>query len=327
MNKDNHDFEGFEIDEVPVRKPRGSGNRIVLYVVIAIAAVALGVGAWMAYDAASHNSELEELQAKLEQQQLDMEQMQLEQDYEDLNREFAQFENSRQLIQDDSVKRVLAEKYEAARLQVEQLQNELNSEKRKSSAEIAKLKSEIETLRALLRHYVEEIDRLNKENEALRSENQEIKSQNERLNSQVAETSRRNEVLSERMTLAEKLNVTGISLTPLNKRGKNEKNVTKAKQLMVTFTIPQNNSTPVGEKTIYMRIISPSGQLLEGGGSFSFEGGTVPCTAKRTIEYAGEEIGGVTIYWDVNTALTPGDYTVELFADNFRLVRRSFTLN
>ena len=303
MNKDNHDFEGFEIDEVPVRKPRGSGNRIVLYVVIAIAAVALGVGAWMAYDAASHNSELEELQAKLEQQQLDMEQMQLEQDYEDLNREFAQFENSRQLIQDDSVKRVLAEKYEAARLQVEQLQNELNSEKRKSSAEIAKLKSEIETLRALLRHYVEEIDRLNKENEALRSENQEIKSQNERLNSQVAETSRRNEVLSERMTLAEPT------------------------QHMVSFTIPQNNSTPVGEKTIYMRIISPSGQLLEGGGSFSFEGGTVPCTAKRTIEYAGEEIGGVTIYWDVNTALTPGDYTVELFADNFRLVRRSFTLN
>lgn len=327
MNKDNHDFEGFEIDEVPVRKPRGSGNRIVLYVVIAIAAVALGVGAWMAYDAASHNSELEELQAKFEQQQLDMEQMQLEQDYEDLNREFAQFENSRQLIQDDSVKRALAEKYEAARLQVEQLQNELKSEKRKSSAEIAKLKSEIETLRALLRHYVEEIDRLNKENEALRSENQEIKSQNERLNSQVAETSRRNEVLSERMTLAEKLNVTGLSLTPLNKKGKKEKKVAKATQLMVSFTIPQNNSTPVGEKTIYMRIISPSGQLLEGGGSFSFEGGSVPCTAKRTIEYAGEEIGGVTIYWDVNTALTPGDYTVELFADNFRLVRRSFTLN
>ena len=295
MNKDNHDFEGFEIDEVPVRKPRGSGNRIVLYVVIAIAAVALGVGAWMAYDAASHNSELEELQAKLEQQQLDMEQMQLEQDYEDLNREFAQFENSRQLIQDDSVKRALAEKYEAARLQVEQLQNELKSEKRKSSAEIAKLKSEIETLRALLRHYVEEIDRLNKENEALRSENQEIKSQNERLNSQVAETSRRNEVLSERMTLAEKLNVTGLSLTPLNKKGKKEKKVAKATQLMVSFTIPQNNSTPVGEKTIYMRIISPSGQLLEGGGSFRFEGGTVPCTAKRTIEYAGEEIGGVTI--------------------------------
>ncbi|MDE6452971.1 MAG: hypothetical protein K2L27_02070 [Muribaculaceae bacterium] len=327
MNEINHDNDGFEIDEVRVRRPRDKKNNAVLIAVIALAVIALGVGGWMVYDATSRNSALEEAQAMIEQQQLDMEQMRLEQDYDDLNREFAQFESSRQLIQDDSVKRELAEKYETARLQVEQLQNELKSERRKSSAEIAKLRSEIETLRALLRHYVEEIDRLNKENAALRSENEEMRSQNQRLNSQVAETSRRNEELSERMTLAEKLNVTGLSLTPLNKKGKREKKVAKAVQLMASFTIPQNNSTPVGEKTIYMRIISPTGQLLGSGGSFAFEGASVPCTAKRTIEYAGEEIGGVTIYWDVDTALAPGEYTVELFADNYRLVRRSFTLN
>jgi seryl-tRNA synthetase len=182
-------------------------------------------------------------------------------------------------------------------------------------------------LRALLRHYVEEIDRLNKENEALRTENTEIKSENQKLNSQVAETSRRNEVLSERMTLAEKLNVTGVRLTALNKKGKTEKKIEKAVQLMVTFTIPQNNSTPVGEKTIYMRLISPSGQLLGSGGSFKFEGGSVACSAKKVVEYAGEEIGGINIYWDVNTALTSGDYTVELFADNYRLASKTFNMN
>ncbi len=326
INKNFSDNDGFEIDEVEVRKPRSKSNKIVMIAIIVVAVLALAAGGWMIYSAMSQSKERDELRALVEQQQLDMEQMQLEQDFENLDREFAQFENSRQFIQDDSVKRALAEKYEAARLQVEQLQNELKSERRKSSAEIAKLRSEIDTLRGLLRHYVEEIDRLNKENQALRSENEEIKSQNQRLNTQVAETSRRNEVLSERMTLAEKLNVTGLSLTALNKKGRAEKKVAKATQLKVTFTIPQNNSTPVGEKTIYVRIISPSGQLLEGGGNFSFEGGSVPCSAKRTIEYAGEEIGGVTIYWDVNTALTPGDYTVELFADNYRLVRRTFTL-
>ncbi|MDE6197133.1 MAG: hypothetical protein K2F91_04610, partial [Muribaculaceae bacterium] len=162
--------------------------------------------------------------------------------------------------------------------------------------------------------------------EALRSENREIKEQNNRLSSQVTETTRRNEALSERMTLAEKLNVTGLSLTPLNKKGKKEKKVTKAVQLMATFTIPQNNSTPVGEKTIYMRIISPSGQLLGQGATFPFEGGNVEYTSKKTVEYAGEEIGGVTIYYDVNTPLIAGDYTVELFADNFRLISRSFNL-
>ncbi len=102
--------------------------------------------------------------------------------------------------------------------------------------------------------------------------------------------------------------------------------MTKAKQLMVKFTIPQNNSTPVGEKTIYMRLVSPEGQLLGGGGSFPFEGKSVPCTARKNIEYSGDEITGITIYWDVNTALTPGEYTVELFTDGYRLTSRRFTL-
>ena len=288
-----------------------------IIIAIAVAAALLAGGSSRAADAA---------RAEIELMQLDMAQRELEREYQDLNDEFAQFENSRQYIKDDSLKRELSDKYEAARIQVEKLQQELKSQKRKSAAEISKLRNEIDTLRALLRHYVEEIDRLNKENEALRSENREIKERNQQLSSRVNETARQNEVLTERMTLAEKLNVTGLALQALNKKGKNEKKVTKATQLRITFTIPQNNSTPVGEKTIYARIISPSGQLLGGGGSFDFEGGSVPCSAKKTIEYEGEEIAGVTIFWDVNTPLIAGDYTVELFADNFRLVSRSFNL-
>lgn len=300
-----------------------SKRKPVLTIVIAAAAVVIIGAAALVYH--FYNNMVEK-QNEIEQIQLDYEQQQLAADAEELDREFATFESSRQFVMGDSVKRQLVEKYENARLQVEALQNELKNQKNKSAAEIAKLRSEIDTLRKLLRHYVEEINRLNKENEALRTENAEIKEQNTKLNNRVAETSRQNEQLSKRMTLAEKLNVTGLTLTPLNKKGKKEKKVQKAVQLMATFTIPQNNSTPVGEKTIYMRIVSPSGQLLGNAGTFAFEGGQVECSAKKVIEYAGEEIGGVTIYWDVNTALTPGDYTVELFADNYRLVSRSFNL-
>ncbi len=304
--------------------PKG-GSRRNLFIILGTVLAAVVVGA-LVFTTVRATRQAEAARAELEQQQLDMAQADLEREYKDLNDEFAQFENSRKYITDDSVKRELNDKYEAARIQVEKLQQELNNQKHKSAAEIAKLRSEIDTLRALLRHYVEEIDRLNKENQELRSENQQVKDENRRLSNQVTETTRRNEALSERMTLAEKLNVTGLNLTALNKKGKREKKVTKAVQLMATFTIPQNNSTPVGEKTIYMRIISPSGQLLGPGGTFPFEGGNVEYTSRKIIEYAGEEIGGVTIYWDVNTPLIAGDYTVELFADNFRLVSRQFNL-
>lgn len=307
------------------RQPRA--NRTLLAIIAALLVAVIGAGAWFAISMAAKDKAIEAERAAREQAELDKEQALMNADFDELNREFAALENQRVTIMDDSLKRELTEKYEAAKLKVEKLQQELKNQKNKSAAEIAKLKDEISTLRALLKHYVEEINRLNQENEALRNENTEIKQQNQRLSHQVSETSRQNEQLSQRMTLAEKLNVTGLSLTALNKKGKTEKKVQKAAQLMVTFTIPQNNSTPAGEKTIFLRLVSPSGQLLGGGGSFPFEGASVPCSARKTIEYAGEEIAGIRIYWDVTTALTPGEYTVELFADNYRLASRRFQLN
>lgn len=318
----------------PTQAPQGqpapapsAQNRVMLYIIIGLAAALLGLGVWFIVASTSQKKALDEAVALKEQAELDMAQKELQKDYDDLNSQFAVFENSRQNIVDDSVKTALMQKYETARLQIEKLQTELKNNKSKSAKEIRKLKDEINSLRALLRHYVEEINRLNKENEALRTENAEVKSRNQELNTRLDETSRRNEQLSERMTLAEKLNVTGVNLTALNRKGKVEKKVVKAAQLKVTFTIPQNNSTPVGEKTIWLRIVSPSGQVLGNGGSFKFEGSSVVATARKVVEYAGEEIGGVTIYWDVDTALSPGTYTVELFTDNYRLARRTFELN
>ena len=270
----------------------------------------------------SMSKKIEQAEIANEQLHLTHEQLQLSNEYQALNTEFAQYENQSQLLANDS----LVSKYAAAKSKVEKLLQELNSEKQKSAQRIKQLQDEIGTLKNILRHYVAQIDSLGKENASLRTENEQIKQRNQQLTTRVANETKRVEALSERMVLAEKLNVTGLSLNALKKNGKNEKNVTKAKQLVVTFTIPQNNSTPVGEKVIYLRITNPEGTLLGDAGQFSFEGGSVACTARKTIEYAGEEIPGIRIYWDVNTTLTPGEYTVELFADNYRLASRRFTL-
>ena len=157
----------------------------------------------------------------------------------------------------------------------------------------------------------------------LKAENKEIKERNQQLRSTVNEYTQKNEVLSERMQLAEKLNLTGLTFTPLNKRGKTEKRIGRAKQLLVSFTIPQNNSTPVGEKTFYVRIVSPEGNVLGNGATFAFENGNVAYTAKKTIEYDQQETQ-LSIYYNVNTALSKGNYTVEVFVDDYRLVSRTF---
>ena len=264
-----------------------------------------------------------EYQAQIEQLQLQNEQLQLKGEYEQLNTDFQNMESQTQFIRNDSI----LQKYNEAKDKVEKLLAELRSQKISSQKRIKELQDEVATLKGIMRHYVAIIDSLGKENAGLKAENLEIRTKNQQLSSQVSEQTRKNEKLTERMVLAEKLNVTGLQLTALKKNGKVEKNVTKAKQLMVTFTIPQNNSTPVGEKTLFVRITSPEGTLLGGHGSFSFEGGNLPYTERKTIESDGQEVAGITLYWNVNTALTPGQYNVEVFADNYRLISRSFTLN
>lgn len=298
-------------------------SRKTALIIAVVIALAVGASLFFAIKSSRTASEAERREQQL---LIEMAQSDLKRDYDELNDEFHAFENQRQYVVNDSVRRELNDKYEAARLQIERLQQQLADTQSRSAAEIQQLRNEIATLRNLLRHYVEEIDRLNRENIALRQENTDMRRENEQLNARVNETERRNEQLSERMTLAERLNVTGVTLTALNRKGRTENKVSKAKQLLVSFTIPQNNSTPVGEKTIYLRLTSPSGQLLGNGGTFDFEGGAVPCTARKTIEYTGEEIRDLKIYYDVDTPLIAGDYTVELFADNFRLTSQNFTL-
>lgn len=302
------------------RKPQQGFTRGVNLYILIVAAVAIVAAVVIFLVMHSKSSRLD---AQLEQVELEKEQLALANEYQQLNNEFAQYENQTILLANDSI----VEKYAAAKAKVEKLLQELNQEKTKNRARIAQLEGEIKTLKAILKTYVERIDELSKENENLRNENTRVKNRNRELSQNLSNAQRSNEELSERMTLAEKLNVTGVTLSSLKSNGKREKNITKAKQLMVTFTIPQNNSTPVGEKAIYLRIINPEGDLLRGNGlTFTFEGQSLDCSAMKTIEYAGEEIGGITMYWDVNTTLNPGEYTVELFADNFRLASRKFTM-
>lgn len=264
------------------------------------------------------SSELDDAMLANEQLQLTNEQLQLTNEFQSLNKSFMQYENQQM---SDSI----AEKYAQAKSKVEKLLQELNNEKVKSAKRIKELEGEIATLKGILRHYVEQIDALGKENKALRDENKEIKKSNAVMSSRLEEETLKNQDLTEKYALAQKLNVSDINLTSLKKNGKKEKNIKKAKQLEVAFTVPQNNSTPVGEKTIYLRIINPEGDLLGNAGTFDFEDTQVQCTAKKVIEYAGEEIADIKIYWDVNSTLNPGEYTVELFADNYRLASRKFT--
>lgn len=245
-------------------------------------------------------------------------------EFDRLNAEFSQYEDQQLQITNDS----LVQQYNEAKNRVNTLLKELEKEKQSNRAnrqKIKQLEDEITTLKGIARHYLEEIKRLNDENEGLRKELSTEKDRNENLARENASVSRSNAQLTETVQLAKKLNITGLSLTAFKKNDKVEKNITKAKKLGVSFTVSPNNTASAGRKNFYVRIISPEGSLLGSGPSFSYDGASVTSTAMREMEYDNGELK-VSVYWSVNTTLTPGDYTVEVFADGYRLGTGRFNM-
>lgn len=272
----------------------------------------------------SRTNQVNEARAQADSLLLANDRLLLTNEFNQLNADFSQYEDQQVYLKNDS----LVQKYNEARLKVEGLLQELSAEKRSNEANrkrIKQLEGEIATLKGIVKHYLEEIKRLGEENEGLRQEIQQANQRNEQLASQVTVATRNNEQLSQTVKLAKKLNITGLSFHAYNKKGKVEKNITKARQLGVSFIVSPNNTAAPGMKDFHIRILSPEGSLLGGGGSFQLDGSSVTSTAHRQVEYANEEIS-VSVYWDVNTTLTPGDYTVEVFCDGYRLASRHFTM-
>ena len=272
----------------------------------------------------SRTNQVNEARAQADSLLLANDRLLLTNEFNQLNADFSQYEDQQVYLKNDS----LVQKYNEARLKVEGLLQELSAEKRSNEANrkrIKQLEGEIATLKGIVKHYLEEIKRLGEENEGLRQEIQQANQRNEQLASQVTVATRNNEQLSQTVKLAKKLNITGLSFHAYNKKGKVEKNITKARQLGGSFIVSPNNTAAPGMKDFHIRILSPEGSLLGGGGSFQLDGSSVTSTAHRQVEYAYEEIS-VSVYWDVNTTLTPGDYTVEVFCDGYRLASRHFTM-
>lgn len=223
-------------------------------------------------------------------------------------------------------------KYNDARAQIEKLMAEVKSERAahkrlsvESQAKIRQLEGQIGELKEYCKDLLQRLHDLNEKYEQQVQINTELTEQNRVLNETVGQTQATNKELSNKVAVAERLTLTGISLHAYNKRDKAEKNITKARKLGVSFTITPNNTAKPGMKDFYITIKTPEGQTLTGAGSFSAEGTTLQATARRSVEYANEELS-TAVYWDVNTTLTPGEYTVRIFCDGQCLATRKFSM-
>ena len=283
-------------------------------VIIAILVLIIGVGVYFILQQKKQMSLFVE-QSELDKQELEDEYNQLSLDYE----------GYRISINNDS----LLAKLETEQVKVQRLQEELRTVKSTNISRINELKKELETLRSIMRGYVQQIDSLNRLNQQLTVENRQVTERFREATQAATELSKKNEQLTETVTLASRLDAGNIIITGINNKNKPINKISKMDQIAINFTINKNITAPTGEKTVYIRIQRPNDDILikpkSRGDVFLYENKEISYSIKKMIEYAGDELP-VSVYWKIEESLSPGTYRVDIFADGNRIGSQSFKL-
>lgn len=288
-------------------------KKVLIPLVVVIVLLLAGV----AYLAIGLN---DQRQANKDMQELaDLDKKEMENEYEQFARQYSEMKTQ---INNDSIVAQLTQE----QLKTQRLLEELRQVKSTDAREITRLKKELATVRAVLRSYVLEIDSLNRLNQNLMAENTRVKGQYDEATRQIAGLNNEKASLSEKVAVAAQLDATGINMVAKKKNGKPVRRIKDCKSIEVSFRITRNVTAANGVRTVYVRITTPTGAVLGGGGTFAYENRNLECSMKKSIEYTGEETP-VTVYREVGEFLSTGTYNVSVFVDGNMIGSRSFTYN
>ena len=288
-------------------------KKILIPLILLLLLLAAGVG-YLYYNLDQQKKVNQDMQELAE---LDKKEMQNE--YEQFARQYSEMKTQ---INNDSIIAQLTQE----QLRTQQLLKELKEVKANDAREITRLKKELATCRAVIRSYVLEIDSLNRLNENLTAENTRVKGQFEEATRQIESLNTEKSSLSEKVAIAAQLDATGISMSLKDKKGKNTNKVDKAKNIQIYFNIAKNVTASNGIRTLYVRIMTPTGGVLTNGGTFNYENKSLQYSMKKGIEYTGNETP-VSMYWNVAEFLSAGTYKVSIFADGQMIGSRNFSFN
>lgn len=194
------------------------------------------------------------------------------------------------------------------------------SNKNATAAELAEARRLIEQLKASTESYVQTIERLEGEKLVITGERDfAIKERDS-----VATVK---DSLGKQVDLGSVLHASNIKLSPINLRKNGKEEVTskakRADMMRVSFDV-DNRIATTGDKEIFVAITAPDGSPLAvealGSGRFTLEDGTEKLyTVKKLVSYTTGSSQSVSMDWKQNSDFKPGDYTVEIYQDGFKI--------
>lgn len=230
----------------------------------------------------------------------------------------------------DMADSIAAQKEKISGLLVE-LEDAKNDKSRYLSR-VYKLQKETDVLRSIMKDYIRTIDSLNMANAGL-AENLD-KTQNELSNTQDKLSNTENQLneMSDKVNKGSKLNAFNISSTGIKERSSGSyKEVDRARSathIRSCFTIGENAIATAGNKTVYMRVLTPSGSVLYSSNNNTFsteDGKSLLYSDKKTINYQNQPVD-ICIFYELNGEIEKGNYICQMYCEGVMIGNDKFVL-
>lgn len=221
---------------------------------------------------------------------------------------------------------------EELQLAREEIEKEKENLRKSSNVQISRLRERVKGYETLLKNKDEEITKLRGIADSLMSENTALKSQQNELQDVLMTMEEDKGKLEERVAFAGRLKAENIKVYGVNKRGKEREGEFKSRQidkLKMEFNIGENNVAPIEGKEILVRVIEPAGNVIfdvaTGSGTFMIDGREEFYTVKQDILFDNTK-QTLTFLYQKPTEFEPGQYTLEIYTDDYVMGSRNFTI-
>jgi len=193
---------------------------------------------------------------------------------------------------------------------------------------IKKYKSEIKTMRQIMKNYIVQIDSLNTRNKILVAENTEIRHQIKQVRNTNTELSKAREELSDKVEIASVIQAKDITAVALNKKRKETSRITMLDKVRICFTLRENPLAKAGQKEVYMRVLRPDSLVITTSPNnlFEYNKSKIIYSASRVVDYMNQDIE-MCIFLDNTGDFVVGTYSVELYLEGNIIGQSTFMLS
>jgi FtsZ-binding cell division protein ZapB len=177
-------------------------------------------------------------------------------------------------------------------------------------------KSEITTMREIMKSYIVQIDSLNTRNKLLSEENKNIKQQITTVEKTNVELTKVREELSSKVEIASVIQAKDVVASTLNKSSKETTRFDRFEKLRICFTLRENPIAAAGKKTVYLRVIRPDSLVITSSPDnlFDYNKSKMIYTASREVDYINQDVD-MCIFVDNSGDFILGNYRAELYLE------------